>query len=140
MNEISIPYHLIIPSIISILILGIIFFKRKRIFKNGKWKWFWISLTVFFLFYLLIVGGATYGDISSELTLQKFDLNGDGNFSDNEITPEQIKAERNVISDTGRNFSFIIGLICSVIIAIFVFIVGKTTEYIKGKITTHNNS
>ena len=140
MNEISIPYHLIIPSIISIVILGIIFFKRKLIFKNGKWKWFWISLTIFFLFYLLIVGGATYGNISSELTLIKFDLNGDGNFSDNEITPEQIKAERNVISDTGRNFSFIIGLIFSGIIAIFVFIVGKTTEYIKGRITTHNNS
>jgi hypothetical protein len=38
MKEMSIPYHLIIPSIISILILGIIFFKRKQIFKNGKWK------------------------------------------------------------------------------------------------------
>jgi phosphoglycerol transferase MdoB-like AlkP superfamily enzyme len=139
MNEISIPYHLIIPSIISILILGIIFFKRKQIFKNRKWKWFWISLTIFFLFYLLIVGGATYGDVSSKLTLQKFDLNGDGNFSLNEITTEQKTAMRNVISDIGRNFSFITGLIFSGIIAIFVFIIGKISEYLKERKTTHNN-
>jgi heme A synthase len=133
MNEISLPYHLIIPSLISIVILGIIFSKRKRIFKNGKLKWFWISLTIFFIFYLLIVGGATYGSISAEFTYQKFDLNGDGNFSNNEITPEQIIAEKNLISDTGRNFSFITGFILSAIIALFVFGIGKISEYIKKK-------
>jgi len=138
MNEISLPYHLIIPSIISILILGIVFYNRKRLFKSGKWKWFWISLTVFFAIYLLIVGGATYSDISSELTLRKFDLNGDGFFNGDEITTEQKKAMRNVISDTGRNFSFITGLIFSGIIAFFVFVTGKITELIKKKKTTHN--
>lgn len=138
MNEISLPYHLIIPSIISILILGIVFYNRKRLFKNGKWKLFWISLTVFFAIYLLIVGGATYSDISSELTLRKFDLNGDGFFNGDEITTEQRKAMRNVISDTGRNFSFITGLIFSGIIAFFVFGIGKITELIKKKKTTHN--
>jgi hypothetical protein len=66
MNEITLPYHLIIPSIVSILILGIIFLKRKRIFGIGKLKWFWISLTVFFLLYLFIVGGATYDDIHAQ--------------------------------------------------------------------------
>ena len=131
MSQISLPYHLIIPSIISIVILGIVFFQRKRLFKCKKWKWFWISFTIFFLIYLLIVGGATYGSISSKLTLLKFDLNGDGFFTKNEITPEQIKAERNMISDTGRNLSFIIGLIFSGIIAIIVFTIGKTTEYFK---------
>jgi hypothetical protein len=139
MNEVSLPYHLIIPSIVSILILGIVFYKRKRLFKSGKWKWFWISLTVFFAIYLFIVCGATYSDISSELTLQKFDSNGDGFFSGNEITPEQKVAMRNVISDTGRNFSFITGIIFSGIIASFVFGIGKITEYIKKKKTTHNN-
>lgn len=133
MNEISLPYHLIIPSIISILVLGILFFKRKSLFKTRKWKWFWISLTIFLLFYLLIVGGATYGSISSKLTYLEFDLNGDGNFSDNEITPEQIRVENNLISDTGRNLSVITGLFFSGILAFFVFIIGKITEYIKKK-------
>jgi len=96
-------------------------------------------LTIFFIFYLLIVGGATYGSISAELTYQKFDLNGDGNFSNNEITAEQIIAEKNLISDTGRNFSFITGLIFSGILAFFVFVIGKTTEYLKRRKTTHNN-
>ena len=81
MNEISLPYHLIIPSLISILILGIIILKRKKLFANGKWKWFWISTTIFFAIYLLIVGGATYSDISLELALRKFDLNRDGMFN-----------------------------------------------------------
>ncbi|MGG8497554.1 hypothetical protein ACQY1Q_14170 [Tenacibaculum sp. TC6] len=141
MNEKSLPYHLIIPSLISILILGVIFLNRKKLFLNVKWKWFWISTSIFFGIYLLIVGGATYSDISSELALQKFDLNKDGLFNGDEITPEQKEAMRNVISDTGRNFSFITGLIFSGIITFFVFIGGKLIEYINVKRikTTHNN-
>lgn len=133
MSEITLPYHLIIPSLISIIALGVIFLKRKKLFANGKWKWFWISTTVFLGIYLLIVGGATYSDLTSELTLQKFDLNKDGFFSGNEITPEQQEAMRNMTSDTGRNFSFITGLIFSGIIALFVFGIGKITELVKKK-------
>ena len=133
MNEITLPYHLLIPTIISILILTILFIKRKRIFRIGKWKWFWISLTVFFAFYLFIVGGATYSDIYAQWNLNKFDLNKDGMFSGIEITPEQNEAMRNLTSDTGRNFSFITGIILSGIIALFVFGIGKITEYIKKK-------
>ncbi|WP_349664754.1 hypothetical protein IZU89_07515 [Cellulophaga lytica] len=139
MDEMSLPYHLIIPSLISILILGIIILKRKKLFANGKWKWFWISTTIFFAIYLLIVGGATYSDISLELALRKFDLNGDGMFNGAEITPELKTAMNKSISDTGRNFSFITGLFFSGIISFLVFIIGKTIEYIKKKKTTHNN-
>lgn len=124
MNEITLPYHLIIPSIISIFILVIVFFKRKRLFKNKKLKWFWISLTFFFLFYLLIVGQATYSDIYAQWNLNKFDLNKDGFFSGKEITTEQKVAMRNLTSDTGRNLSFITGIIFSGIIAFFIFIIG----------------
>ena len=136
MNEITLPYHLIIPLIISILILGIIFLKRKRLFGNVKQKWFWISLTIFFLFYLFIVGGATYSDIYAQWNLNKFDLNKDGFFSGNEITTEQEEAMRNLTNDTGRNFSFITGIVFSGIIAFFVFGIGKITELTKKKKTT----
>ena len=141
MNEISLRYHLIIPSLISILILGIIFLKRKKLFANGKWKWFWISTVVFFGIYLLVVGGATYSDLNAQLTLNEFDLNKDGFFSGEEITPEQEKAMRKLTSDTGRNFSSITGFIFSGIIAFFVFIGGKLIEYINVKKikTTHKN-
>lgn len=133
MNEISLPYHLIVPGLISILILGIIIFKRKALFANRKRKWFWISVSIFFGIYLLIVGGSTFVDISAELALQKFDLNGDGFFSREEITPEQEEAMHKVISDTARNFSFVSGLIFSGIIAFFVFIFGRLIEYLNGK-------
>ncbi len=141
MNEISLPYHLIIPSLISIMILGIIFLKRKKLFASGKWKWFWISTTVFFGIYLLVVGGATYSDLNAQLTLNEFDLNKDGFFSGEEITLEQKEAMRKLTSDTGRNFAFITGFIFSGIIAFFVFIGGKLIEYINVKKikTTHNN-
>ncbi|WP_191858941.1 hypothetical protein [Hanstruepera ponticola] len=141
MNEISLPYHLIIPSLISILILGIIFLKRKKLFASGKWKCFWISTAVFFGIYLLVVGGATYSDLNAQFTLNEFDLNKDGFFSGEEITSEQKEAMRKLTSDTGRNFSFITGFIFSGIIALFVFIGGKLIEYINVKKikTTHNN-
>ncbi len=133
MNEISLPYHLIIPSLISILALGIIFINWKKLFIKGKWKWFWISITLFVGIYLLIVGGATYVDISLKLALQKFDLNRDGFFSGNEITPEQEAAMQKVIAETGRNFSVITGLFFSGIITLFVFIGGKILERINTK-------
>ena len=131
MNELSLPYHLIISLIISTLILGIIIYKRKVLFKNGKRKLFWISLTVFFVLYLLIVVEATYTDISSKYELIKFDLNKDGFFNGDEITIEQKKAMSKVISDTGRNFSFITGLIFAGIIAFFVFVIGKVKKNLK---------
>lgn len=131
MNAISLPYHLIIPSIISILILCLLFYNRKQIFKHRKRKWFWISMTLFFTLYLLIVVGAAYSDISLKLNLQSFDLDGNGFFTKNEITAEQKMAMNKVISDVGRNLSFISGLIFSAIIASFAFIVGKTIEHFK---------
>ncbi|MFK7900368.1 MAG: hypothetical protein AB8B61_06390 [Cyclobacteriaceae bacterium] len=131
MDEITLPYHLIIPSVISILVLVILFVKRKRIFKSRTKKWLWVSVTIFFLFYLFIVGGATYSDIYAQWNLNQFDLDKDGFFGGNEITPEQEKAMRNLISDTGRSFSFITGLIFSGIIASFVFIIGRLIERIK---------
>ena len=138
MNEISLPYHLIIPSVLSILILGIVLFKSKRLFKTGKWKWFWISFTIFFLFYLVIVTGATYSDIYAHWNLNRFDLNKDGFFNGDEITTEQKTAIKNLTNDIGRNFSFITGLFFSAILAFVVFIIGKTTEYIKNKKHTSN--
>ena len=72
--------------------------------------------------------------------MRKFDLNRDGMFNGAEITPELKVALNKVSSDTGRNFSFITGLIFSGIITFFLFIIGKITERMntKNKKTTHN--
>ena len=96
---------------------------------------------MFFAIYLLIVGGAAYSDIDAQWTMNKFDLNKDGFFSGDELTTVQEKAMRNLINDTGRNFSSIIGLFFSGIIALFVFICGYIMEYIckkkKNNMLTH---
>ncbi len=130
MNEISLPYHLIVPSIISAIALVIIFVKRKKLFANTKWRWIWISVTVFFGVYLLIVAGAAYTDISLELSLRKFDLNGDGFFNGAEITAEQQERMHKFIADKGRNFSFISGIFFAGIIALCIFMGGKIIDYL----------
>ncbi len=86
---------------------------------------------MFFAIYLFIVVGAIYLDNSLVLTLQKFDLNEDGFFGGDEITTEQRKAMRDVISDTAKTFSYLTGLVYSGIIAFLVCILGKITEYKK---------
>ncbi|RPG35681.1 MAG: hypothetical protein CBB72_005250 [Muricauda sp. TMED12] len=129
----SLPYHLMIPGLISILILVFMVIHRRKLFKTGKWKWFWISAAVFFGVYLLIVGEAAYFDISYNQDLQKFDTNGDGFFTANEISPEQKEAMQKVVSDTGRNFAVFTGLIFSGVLALLVFTGGNILEFIKLK-------
>jgi len=133
-NEINFPYHLITPSIITFLILGLIVYKRKRLFKNEKRRWSWSCITLFFSVYLLIVALALITDIRYQSNLYEFDLNGDGFFNGNEITPEQKIAMKNMISDTGRNFSFISGLFVSGILSITVYTSGLFIKYITKRV------
>lgn len=134
MNEINYPYHLIIPAIFSLLVLIVVFSFRKHILENKKWKWFWISAIIFFSIYFIIVGIATYSDIDTQIKLNQFDLNKDGFFSKEEMNDNTKKVMQNLIHDTGRNFSFIIGFIFSGIIATIVLIIGSFTEkFVKQK-------
>jgi hypothetical protein len=129
--NINLPYHLIIPAVISILIVAILIWKANKPFNSNKNKWLWISTIVFFLMYILIVGSAIYVDLVAQWDLMKFDLNGDGNFSGIEITPDQKEALKIYSADTGRNFSIVTGLIFSGLVTLLVFIIGKTIEYFK---------
>lgn len=122
MNTITIPYHLTIPAIICVIGLGILFFYRKKFFQKNKV--FWISVTVFFVLYLLIVASATYDDIYYQCNLNRYDLNKDGIFSGQDITKEQEAAMQRLTNDVGRNFSFIIGFIFALIISSIVYIIG----------------
>lgn len=131
MTNISFPLQFIIPALLSLLILGILLLKRKRLFNAGGWKWFWISVAVFFSIYFLIVSSAAYQGISYQIALQKFDLDGDGFFSGEEITKEQQEAMYRLTSDTGRNLSIFTGLVFSGMISLVVFTAGKILEYRK---------
>ena len=139
MSQINLPFHLIIPSIISLSILIVILLNRKKIFKHKKYKWLYLSVIIFFTSYLIIVATVAYTDISSKIALEKFDLNGDGFFTKDEITNEQKIAMQTVTSDVGRNLSFITGLIFSAILTFFVFIVAKSIQNLKIYFISENN-
>ncbi len=120
MSEITIPYHLAIPTILSVIGLGTILYFRQRLFSKNKGLW--TSVTVFLIAYLFIVGSSTYDDIYYQWDLNRYDLNKDGLFSGHEITEDQKAAMQRLINDVGRNFSFITGFIFATVISTTVYI------------------
>lgn len=123
MDEITIPFHLEILTIICAVGLVAILFYRKRLFSKNKL--FWTSVTIFLVLYLLTVGSATFDDIYSQWNLNRYDLNKDGIFGGIEVTDEQNEAMRKLSSNTGRNFSFITGFVFALIISTTVYILGQ---------------
>ena len=123
MDEITIPYHLAIPTIICLFGLLTILFNRKKLFSKNRILW--ISITTFLFLYLFIVGTATFDNIYYQWNLNRYDLDKDGMFGGAEITDAQNEAMRKLTSDTGRNFSFITGFIFAFIISTFVYILGR---------------
>ncbi len=97
MREITIYYHLAIPTTLCIVGLGTIFFYRQRLFPKDKWLW--TSVTVFLVAYLFIVGNATYDDIYYQWDLNRYDLDKDGIFGGQEITKDQEAAMRRLTND-----------------------------------------
>jgi len=123
LDEITIPFHLEILTIICAVGLVAILFYRKRLFSKNKL--FWTSVTIFLVLYLLTVGSATFDDIYSQWNLNRYDLNKDGIFGGIEVTDEQNEAMRKLSSNTGRNFSFITGFVFALIISTTVYILGQ---------------
>lgn len=124
MSELTIPYHLAIPTLICILgLLSIILF-REKIFTTKRNKKFWISVIVFLSCYALLVGGATCIDMYYQWDLNRYDLDKDGFFGEQEFTREQQAAMQRLTNDVGRNFSFITGLIFSFFISIAIYFAG----------------
>lgn len=75
-----------------------------------------------FLFYISIIVLVFGTNIYLKYQLQSFDLDKDGFFSIEEQTQEQQKIMREVISDTGRNFAPIIGIIFSGIYFVLILL------------------
>ncbi|PRZ21574.1 hypothetical protein [Flavobacterium granuli] len=121
MNEISMPQYLLLPALICVLSLIVIIYKKKKIIAKSNMNLF-IAILAFLSLYLCIVGNSLFYNIYYQWNLNKYDLNKDGMFVGNEINENQKIALQKLASDTGRNFSFIIGLIFSFIISFFLYI------------------
>lgn len=129
MSSITVPNHLLLPFVITLLIVIFMIFLRKTVFRNKKILW--ASLLVFFLIYLFLVGGALYEDIYLQWNLAKYDLNKNGFFEVNEMTPSQIELSQRLVNDVGRNFIIITGLLFSLGISVVVFLIGIVFEKYK---------
>lgn len=123
MNPLDIPYHLLLPCLLSVVGLGLIVWKRKRLF--GQKSVFWRAVVVFLSVYALIVGRAAYEDIWIQCEVNRLDLNHDGLFSSSEMTPEVQELLRMQTSDVGRNFSFVSGWVVAFILAAMVYMLGR---------------
>lgn len=130
MDGITVPYHLALPSLISFFGLVAIVVFRQTLFDRNKWLW--TSLMVFLTVYLFIVGSAMYYDIYYQWDLNRYDLNKDGLFSGKEITEDQRAAFGRLVSDVGRNFSFITGFIFAAMVAGVVYIFGRLKSRVIG--------
>lgn len=129
MNEISIPYHLVIPTIICFLGLVTIILFHKKLFNKNKLLWY--SVIVFLVLYFYIVGSSAYDDIYYQWDLNRYDLDKDGFFGEKEITKEQEAAMNRLTSDVGRNFSFITGFIFAGFLSSIFYVVGRLILKIK---------
>jgi hypothetical protein len=123
LSDITIPYHLAIPTIICIVGLGTILFSRERLFKKDKWLW--TSATVFLAAYLFVVGNATFDNIYYQWDLNRYDLDKDGFFGGQEITKDQEAAMQRLTNDVGRNLSFVTGFIFALFISGTVYLFGR---------------
>jgi len=90
-----------------------------------------LALISFFILYAFIVGSAQVADYSIEQELYTYDLDGDGSFSPEEMTPEAEVAMDRFSHDTGRTFAPITGFIFSFIyVALFYCIVNLVNKYV----------
>ncbi len=129
MEEITIPYHLAIPTFICIVGLLAIILKWKTLFVRNKLLW--SSITIFLCLYLFIVGTATFDSIYYQWDLNRYDLDKNGMFGGKELTYEQNEAMRKLTNDTGRNFSFITGFIFAFVISTTVYICGLILKRVR---------
>lgn len=75
-------------------------------------------MTMFFCFFTIILFAVLCIEISTEISLQKFDLDNHGVFTGDEITPDMEKAMIKVTDGTARTFAPFTGFIYSVILTL----------------------
>ncbi len=141
MSSVTIPFHLALPALLSLIFLLIIYFKRGKLLKPEKkkrrksrsfikrfWRenkvWFWRSSIIFLLVYLYVVSDATYRDIQHQLEIKKYDLDGDGFFSEEEMTREERESFHLKTFDFKRNLAFVTGIFYAFVASLPFFIIG----------------
>jgi len=120
----------LIMCIIFLLIpFGVL--SANRLFLSNKLGRTSVSVISAALVYITIISIVVYTNYELDTELDAFDLNGDGFFSDDEITPEQKIAMDRVVNDTGRNFAPITGAIFSFIYFLCIWTIRSIASWTK---------
>lgn len=72
-----------------------------------------------------------YINISANINLQKLDLNNDGFFNGDELTPEVEEGMKFVTNDTARLFAFITGILYAAVITFLLIVFSKVFSLIR---------
>lgn len=96
-------------------IIFILYLNKLRLVGKFKLTINKIAILSSLLFYIILVSAAIFLKYKYQNELDAFDVNKDGFFNGNEISVEQQEAMKNVISDTGRNFAPITGILISIV-------------------------
>ena len=103
MTPITLPYHLLIATLVGFTIAIFLFLKSKQTLFNKYESSIWVSGIVFWVVYTLIVGSALILDLYYQWNLNQFALDKDGFFSGRELTTDQEIAMQKLVNDIGRN-------------------------------------
>lgn len=108
---------LVIVSAIIAIISGVI--SRKEI-NSGRVKR--VTILNFVFLYFLIVGSSYLNDWYLQQELAKFDLDGDGFFSQVEMTSQQQELFNLVMHDTGNNLVLITSAVYSAFVTFILYL------------------
>jgi len=108
-----------------LLLLALSYFRFLKVQSNLK-----LSLISFVLVYALFVGASELLDNRLSLELDQFDLDGNGIYSESELTPEAKVAMDKWAHDTGRTFAPIVGFLFALIYTSLIFGGNKVVQLI----------
>lgn len=101
--------------------------------RNSKTKMSFFIVNFVLFYSLMVMSLFLYGELL-EYNLDKFDLNGDGIFSEEENTSEKEIAMAKVIGDGGRNLLVYFGIFISFLSSCGLIVVKIIYVFIKGVI------
>lgn len=112
-----------------VVIISVMMFGKE--IKLGKVKKV-IAFNFVFL-YLMIVVSSYLNDWYLQNELAKFDLDGDGFFSQTEMTARQQELFNQVMQDTGNNFVLITSAVYSAFVTFLLFLALKIRRLLKNR-------
>lgn len=129
---INIPYHLVVPPIVTGVLLGLVILNRKRLLQKKYWRIFWLNMMLSLIIYTVNVGRAAYVNLSLQYEKKQYDYNNDGYYdgSGEEASAEYSDLLKRQSNDVGRNFSPFVSIILVLIIALPCLAIGLIIERI----------